>query len=213
MTVKFARNVQLLLSALLIAFVVAVGTSAEPQAKDGKGTKDKGDKDKTDKNDPPGTAKYLNQLRLVFANWDQNDDGKVDAAELARVYRGPQAKAIEPSTDPKQLEPFADYQVFKLMDRNTDLVITRAEFDGWAKGQAELLAEQEEALERVLQKQRQLDKADPKGKNYDKMKADLRREREQAERLEDRIRQMQKQIQQLKRDDGKGKNDKDKKGK
>src|SRR5205823_646095 len=50
------------------------------------------DKDKTEKKkepaDPPRTAQYMNQLRLVFDTWDVNKDGYLDKKELAVAFRG-----------------------------------------------------------------------------------------------------------------------------
>jgi Ca2+-binding EF-hand superfamily protein len=52
--------------------------------------------------DPPGTGPYMDQLRLQFAAWDLNSDGNLDKEELAKAFRGPDAKPYDykkPSSD------------------------------------------------------------------------------------------------------------------
>lgn len=194
MSFRFVRLLKLTVCVVLSSLLVGLGVDG--QTKDGKG--------KNAGKDLPGTGKYLAQLRSVFATWDTNDDRKVDATELARVYRGPSAKALDPEGDLMKFESFADYHVFKLLDKNKDWTITKMEFDTWAEDHAEDLARQEQALERLAQKMKQLNKADPKSKNYQKLKNDLKQEQNQVDRLQDRIRAMQKQIQQMKRNDNDG---------
>jgi Ca2+-binding EF-hand superfamily protein len=45
--------------------------------------------------DPPGTTVYMDQFRSLFANWDLNSDGFLDKDELAKAFRGPDAKAYD----------------------------------------------------------------------------------------------------------------------
>jgi hypothetical protein len=45
--------------------------------------------------DPPGTAGIMGQYRLWFAAVDANKDGFLDKEELARAFRGPQARPFD----------------------------------------------------------------------------------------------------------------------
>jgi hypothetical protein len=44
----------------------------------------------------PRVLQVINDLEALFRSWDENKDGYVDAAELARAFRGPDAKPYQP---------------------------------------------------------------------------------------------------------------------
>ncbi len=49
----------------------------------------------TEPADPRGTKVYMDQLRSLFDAWDLNSDGYLDKAELAKAFRGPDAKPFD----------------------------------------------------------------------------------------------------------------------
>jgi hypothetical protein len=75
------------LLAATLALLAGVAVSAQP---------------KTTVKDPPGTGIYMDQFRLLFDRWDLNGDGYLDKEELAKAFRGPNAKPydyVAPSKD------------------------------------------------------------------------------------------------------------------
>src|SRR4051794_24343409 len=51
--------------------------------------------------DPPGTSGIMARYRLWFAATDANKDGKLDKEELAKAFRGPNAKPFDYVPPPK----------------------------------------------------------------------------------------------------------------
>jgi hypothetical protein len=51
--------------------------------------------------DPPGTEIYMAQFRLLFDKWDLDKDGYLDKEELAKAFRGPNAKPYDYVPPPK----------------------------------------------------------------------------------------------------------------
>src|ERR1019366_7885224 len=48
-----------------------------------------------DKADPAGTGTYMSKLRQLFEKWDVNGDDYLDKEELAKAFRGADAKPYD----------------------------------------------------------------------------------------------------------------------
>lgn len=66
-------------------------------------------------------------LDAGFAKADTNKDGFLDAAELAKAFRGPNAKVIEDKAGAKEIH--LDHQFMDKWDANKDGKISKAEFE------------------------------------------------------------------------------------
>lgn len=71
------------------------------------------------------TAK--NPLDAGFDKWDKNKDGFLDAEELAKAFRGQNAKVIDHKADGADAHP--DHQFLDKWDADKDGKVSRAEFD------------------------------------------------------------------------------------
>lgn len=75
------------------------------------------------------------QLHGLFERWDLNKDGYIDAEELAKALRGPNAKPVEhketgkPHVDTKH----PDHTFLERYDTDKDGRISRSEFEQWER--------------------------------------------------------------------------------
>jgi len=131
--------------------------------------------------DPPGTGPIMGQLRATFAAWDLNGDGFLDKKELAKAFRGadarpydykPESKADKPKDgDKKDGDPnkgpgnsstkpdyskYPDYEFLVTLDKDGDDKISKDEFNSWARDSAVSLKQQLDSLLRVAAVEQQL---------------------------------------------------------
>lgn len=78
-------------------------------------------------------------LDASFQKWDRNKDGFLDADELAKAYRGPNAKAIVDKPGARETHP--EHLFMNAWDANKDGKISKAEFEKYEnKYQADVKA-------------------------------------------------------------------------
>ena len=104
------------------------------------------------------------ELDAWFKSVDTNKDGFLEKQELARAFRGPNAKPFDYNPDgktPKKLgaNDFAKYPDFAFLcrlDRNNDGRISWNEFEHWAYGSAEFIKKDADERERIMKARKHL---------------------------------------------------------
>ena len=171
---------------LLVVFLVTLPTLADDPPK---------------KPDPPGTGPYMTQLRAWFKAADLDSDGYLDKAELAKAFRGADAKPFDfkkdadkkddvkekDSSDSKKPDKpdysnYPDYQFLKLVDKDLDEKVSKDEFETWAREYAVELKKQDDQLKKVLLAEQRLANATSK-KEIQQLERELKSERDALNRL------------------------------
>ena len=132
------------------------------------------------KKDYAGTSVLMGQFRELFAVWDLNKDGFLDKSELAKAFRGANAKPYEPKSKATtaikaDLAKYPDYQFLVHLDQNGDGKISHEEFLDWARSYAQELKKVRSTRSRIAQRERKL-KQQPAGADRKKLLAELRAE-------------------------------------
>lgn len=83
------------------------------------------------------------RLDVTFAQADKNKDGFLDADELAKAFRGPNAKAIDDKLGAKETHP--DHAFLDAWDADKDGKVSKAEFE---KYEAKAVADAKAAANR-----------------------------------------------------------------
>jgi len=149
------------------------------------------------KPDPPGTAQYMARFRDIFDTWDRNKDGTLDKEELAKAFRGADAKPYDAD---KTREPtsFPDYNFLIQLDTGGDKQISRDEFESWARDYAVKLKQYNDALENVKDTQTRLTRASNRGqiarlkRELDSARRSLAQTREQVQKAQQYFQHSQK---------------------
>jgi hypothetical protein len=171
------------------------------------------------KPDPAGTGPYMSQLRAWFKAADLDNDGYLDKAELAKVFRGANAKpfdfkngddakdkdasrgAEETGTKP-DYSKYPDYIFLTQLDKDKDDKVSKDEFENWARDYAVQLKHLDEQLRKVLAAEQRLARAETK-KEIEALQRELKAEQNALNKINNNQRAYEKAFQQGLRGGGK----------
>jgi Ca2+-binding EF-hand superfamily protein len=171
------------------------------------------------KADPPGTGAYMTQLRAWFKAADLDNDGYLDKAELAKVFRGSDAKPFDfkkgddakdkdasrganETGDKPDYSKFPDYLFLTQLDKDKDDKVSKDEFENWARDYAVQLKHLDEQIKKVLAAEQRLARADAK-KEAEALQRELKAEQAALNKLNNGQRAFEKTLQQSMKGGGK----------
>jgi hypothetical protein len=164
------------------------------------------------KPDPPGTGPYMTQLRAWFKAADLDSDGYLDKAELAKVFRGANAKPFDfkkgddakdkddsrganETGDKPDYSKYPDYLFLTQLDKDKDDKVSKGEFESWARDYAVQLKHLDEQLKKVLTAEQRLARAETK-KEIEALQRELKAEQNALNRINNGQKAYEKALQQ-----------------
>lgn len=97
------------------------------------------------------------KIHKIFDQWDRDNDGRLDAEELAKGLRGPKAKPVthnESKSKPGKVHQDSrhpDHTFMERFDKNKDRYIDRPEFEVWERAVAAEQQQLQDQLRRMMQ--------------------------------------------------------------
>ena len=104
----------------------------------------------------PARAQSAKPLDSMFDKYDTNGDEHLDAAELAKAFRGKFAKPIEhKETSSKAPEKHADQAFLNAWDADKDGKVSKAEYDKYEEKFAADVKRAQEQMRQMVQRMQQ----------------------------------------------------------